>query len=98
MPGWFAAVMGSGIVANAVVSLPRTVPGLHTGAVVVWAAAAVLLAGKEEARLLRLREAQARAREVWTRVLIVLGVQVVERRSSSACAGGTWLRMLSAVA
>ncbi len=47
---------------------------------------------------LRLRGAQARARGVWMRVLIVLGARAVGRRSSSVCAGGIWLRMLSAVA
>ncbi|MET8786494.1 carboxypeptidase regulatory-like domain-containing protein [Streptomyces sp. NPDC004589] len=43
-PSWFAAVMGTGIVANAAVTLPRSFPGLHTAALVVWLAAALLLA------------------------------------------------------
>ncbi|WP_228120469.1 TDT family transporter [Streptomyces fagopyri] len=42
-PSWFAAVMGTGIVANAVVTLPRSIPGLRTAATVVWAGAALLL-------------------------------------------------------
>ncbi|WP_407640286.1 SLAC1 family transporter [Actinacidiphila rubida] len=42
-PSWFASVMGTGIVANAAVALPRSVPGLRTAATVVWAAAALLL-------------------------------------------------------
>ncbi|MEU9977117.1 TDT family transporter [Streptomyces sp. NPDC051014] len=42
-PSWFAAVMGTGIVAAAAATLPRTVPGLDTAATVVWAAAALLL-------------------------------------------------------
>ncbi|SEG80865.1 C4-dicarboxylate transporter/malic acid transport protein [Actinacidiphila yanglinensis] len=42
-PGWFAAVMGTGIVANAAVTLPRGFTGLRTAATVVWGAAAVLL-------------------------------------------------------
>jgi C4-dicarboxylate transporter/malic acid transport protein len=42
-PNWFASVMGTGIVAVAAASLPEQFPGLHTGAIVVWAAAAALL-------------------------------------------------------
>ncbi|MEV6761819.1 TDT family transporter [Streptomyces sp. NPDC051105] len=42
-PGWFAAVMGTGIVAGAAATLPRTFPGLGVAATVVWAAAALLL-------------------------------------------------------
>jgi C4-dicarboxylate transporter/malic acid transport protein len=42
-PNWFAAVMGTGIVAVAAVSLPQQFPGLRAGATVVWALAALLL-------------------------------------------------------
>jgi C4-dicarboxylate transporter/malic acid transport protein len=42
-PNWYASIMGTGIVAVAAVSLPWQPPGLHTGAVVVWALAACLL-------------------------------------------------------
>ncbi|WP_051110522.1 TDT family transporter [Longispora albida] len=42
-PNWFAAVMGTGIVANAAVTLPHQVPGLRGAATVMWALAAVLL-------------------------------------------------------
>ncbi|WP_266703579.1 TDT family transporter [Streptomyces sp. NBC_01571] len=42
-PSWFAAVMGTGIVANAVVTLPRSLPGLRTAATVVWSGAGLLL-------------------------------------------------------
>ncbi|MFF5147549.1 TDT family transporter [Streptomyces sp. NPDC013157] len=42
-PSWFAAVMGTGIVANAAATLPRTFPGLRDAATVVWSAAALLL-------------------------------------------------------
>ncbi|XVV39146.1 TDT family transporter [Streptomyces sp. CA-100214] len=42
-PSWFAAVMGTGIVANAAVSLPSTFTGLLGAATVIWAAAALLL-------------------------------------------------------
>lgn len=42
-PGWFAAVMGTGILANAAVTLPRSVGGLRPAATAVWAAAALLL-------------------------------------------------------
>ncbi len=42
-PNWFAAVMGTGIVATAAVSVPRQVPGLHTFAVAVWVLATALL-------------------------------------------------------
>ncbi|MFG2957093.1 TDT family transporter [Streptomyces sp. NPDC048291] len=42
-PGWFAAVMGTGIVAVAAATLPRTLPGLRATATVVWAAAGLLL-------------------------------------------------------
>ncbi len=43
-PGWFAAVMGSGIVAVAAATLPRGFPGLAGAATVVWAGTALLLA------------------------------------------------------
>jgi C4-dicarboxylate transporter/malic acid transport protein len=42
-PNWFAAVMGTGIVAVAAVSLPQQFPGLRAAATVVWALAALLL-------------------------------------------------------
>ena len=44
-PNWYAAVMGTGIVANAGATLPVYVPGLRVFATAVWAlAAAVLIA------------------------------------------------------
>jgi C4-dicarboxylate transporter/malic acid transport protein len=43
-PNWFAAVMGTGIVADAAATLPLQLPGLHGAATVVWALAALLLA------------------------------------------------------
>ena len=39
-PNWFAAVMGTGIVANAAAVLPLRLPGLRVFATVVWALAA----------------------------------------------------------
>ncbi|MEV5837091.1 TDT family transporter [Nocardia sp. NPDC052112] len=42
-PNWFAAVMGTGIVANATVTLPLQFPGLRGAATVVWTLAALLL-------------------------------------------------------
>ncbi|MFR0359406.1 TDT family transporter [Streptomyces sediminimaris] len=42
-PTWFAAVMGTGIVANAAATLPRSLPGLRTAATLVWAGAGALL-------------------------------------------------------
>jgi len=44
-PNWFASIMGTGtgIVAVAAASLPEQFLGLHTFAIVVWAAAALLL-------------------------------------------------------
>jgi C4-dicarboxylate transporter/malic acid transport protein len=42
-PNWFAAVMGTGIVANAAALLPVDSPALKDAAVVPWALAAVLL-------------------------------------------------------
>ena len=44
-PNWYASVMGTGIVANAAVTLPRQAPGLHTAALVVWGVAATMLVG-----------------------------------------------------
>ena len=43
-PNWFAAVMGTGIVATAAATLPRQATGLHDFAVGVWILAACLLA------------------------------------------------------
>lgn len=42
-PNWYASIMGTGIVANAAVTLPRQVLGLHTAALVVCGVAAVML-------------------------------------------------------
>lgn len=42
-PNWFAAVMGTGIVAVAAASLPEQFPGLRGAAVAVWALAGLLL-------------------------------------------------------
>ena len=42
-PNWFAAVMGTGIVANAGATLPVQVAGQTGFALVLWVAAAVLL-------------------------------------------------------
>jgi C4-dicarboxylate transporter/malic acid transport protein len=42
-PNWYASIMGTGIVAVAAASLPWHPRGLHTGALVVWALAALLL-------------------------------------------------------
>jgi C4-dicarboxylate transporter/malic acid transport protein len=42
-PNWFAAVMGTGIVANAAASLPFGIPGLHALALCVWLLGASLL-------------------------------------------------------
>ena len=42
-PNWFAAVMGTGIVANAAATLPLQVPGLLGFARIVWALDVVLL-------------------------------------------------------
>jgi C4-dicarboxylate transporter/malic acid transport protein len=42
-PNWFASVMGTGIVANAVPLLPVRIPGLHEIATMVWALAAAWL-------------------------------------------------------
>jgi tellurite resistance protein TehA-like permease len=42
-PNWFAAVMGTGIVATSAVGLPVQAPALRAAATVVWLAAAALL-------------------------------------------------------
>lgn len=44
-PNWFAAAMGTGIVATAAVTLPTHVPGLRGFALGVWVLDAILLAG-----------------------------------------------------
>jgi tellurite resistance protein TehA-like permease len=44
-PNWFAAVMGTGIVANAAAVLPLQLPGLRVFATVVWGLAAAMLIG-----------------------------------------------------
>ncbi|WP_327111461.1 TDT family transporter [Streptomyces sp. NBC_01341] len=60
-PSWFAAVMGTGIVANAAVTLPHRFPGLRTGATAIWVVAVLLLvaltAGYGRQRALRLHAA-----------------------------------------
>ncbi|MEE4540525.1 TDT family transporter [Streptomyces sp. V4-01] len=60
-PSWFAAVMGTGIVANAAATLPGSFHGLRSAATVVWSAAALLLvvltAGYLRQRAVRLHAA-----------------------------------------
>jgi C4-dicarboxylate transporter/malic acid transport protein len=60
-PSWFAAVMGTGIVANAAATLPRSFPGLRTAATAVWLGAGLLLVvlmiGYVRQRVLRLHAA-----------------------------------------
>src|SRR5580700_2072787 len=58
-PNWFAAVMGTGIVAIAAATLPLRVPGLRAFALAVWVLAAALLVvftGALAAQWLRHRE------------------------------------------
>ncbi|WP_068981887.1 hypothetical protein [Leifsonia xyli] len=43
-PNWFAAVMGTGIVANALAGFPEQLPGMRTAALAFWLLAAILLA------------------------------------------------------
>ena len=42
-PNWFASVMGTGIVANAAVTLPVELPGLRQAAIGVWLLASAML-------------------------------------------------------
>ncbi|AGW42624.1 hypothetical protein O159_27300 [Leifsonia xyli subsp. cynodontis DSM 46306] len=42
-PNWFAAVMGTGIVANALAGFPGQLPGMRAAVLVFWLLAAVLL-------------------------------------------------------
>jgi C4-dicarboxylate transporter/malic acid transport protein len=42
-PNWYASIMGTGIVANAAVTLPHQVTGLHIAATVIWIFASVML-------------------------------------------------------
>ncbi|MEU8900967.1 TDT family transporter [Nocardia sp. NPDC048505] len=44
-PNWFAAVMGTGIVATAAATLPLRLPGLRGAAILVWGVSALLLLG-----------------------------------------------------
>lgn len=64
-PGWFAAVMGTGILADSAATLPRSLDGLRAAATVVWAGAALLLlvltAGYARQRALRLHAADPAA-------------------------------------
>ncbi|MCG2799349.1 MAG: TDT family transporter [Cellulomonas sp.] len=61
-PNWFASVMGTGIVANAAVSLPWQPAGVRTFALVVWLIAATLLVVLLAATALHWRRFPARAR------------------------------------
>jgi C4-dicarboxylate transporter/malic acid transport protein len=61
-PNWYASIMGTGIVATAAASLPVQVPGLRVFATVVWAAAALLLAGLTVVTALHWRQHRQTAR------------------------------------
>ncbi|QXJ20277.1 TDT family transporter [Actinomadura graeca] len=53
-PNWYAAVMGTAIVANGANALPVGVPGLHAFAVAVWALSLAMLAALMAARAVHL--------------------------------------------
>jgi C4-dicarboxylate transporter/malic acid transport protein len=53
-PNWYAAVMGTSIVANGAHALPVDVPGLHVFAVAVWAVSFAMLAVLMAARAVHL--------------------------------------------
>ncbi len=61
-PNWFAAVMGTGIVAVAAARLPVQLPGLRGAAILVWALAAALLATLGGAAIASWARHPARAR------------------------------------
>ena len=61
-PNWFASVMGTGIVAIALVGLPFDVPGRDDAALVVWLLSAVLLVAVSLATLTHLRRHPVTAR------------------------------------
>ncbi|WP_426594625.1 TDT family transporter [Cellulomonas sp. McL0617] len=62
-PNWYATVMGTGIVADAAVTLPHQVTGLHTVALLVWLLAVGLLVAVTVATVThwRLHPVEARA-------------------------------------
>ena len=61
-PNWFAAVMGTGIVAVAAATLPEQFSGLQAMATVVWGLAAVLLVALIFATAMHWRQYRAAAR------------------------------------
>ena len=61
-PNWFASVMGTGIVANAAVTLPPRVPGLWVAATAVWLVATALLLGLCAAAVVHVARHRAKAR------------------------------------
>ncbi|GAB2688545.1 SLAC1 family transporter [Kitasatospora kifunensis] len=62
-PNWYAAVMGTAIVANGAVALPYRVPGRTVFAEAVWALALAALLALVAARLVHLSRHRAAARE-----------------------------------
>ncbi|ADI03780.1 C4-dicarboxylate transporter/malic acid transport protein [Streptomyces bingchenggensis BCW-1] len=61
-PNWYASVMGTGIVANAAVTLPVHVTGLRPAATLVWLLAAALLVALTAAWAVHWRRHPTRAR------------------------------------
>lgn len=61
-PNWFAAVMGTGIVAVAAAGLPVTAPGLRAAATAVWMLAAAVLVALVTATILHWIRHRATAR------------------------------------
>jgi C4-dicarboxylate transporter/malic acid transport protein len=61
-PNWYAAVMGTGIVAVAAASLPEQFPGLRAAATVVWGLAAALLVAVTAATVTHWRQHPQAAR------------------------------------
>ncbi|MFC5181206.1 TDT family transporter [Actinomadura harenae] len=61
-PNWYAAVMGTAIMANGANALPVTVPGLHRVAVAFWALGLLMLIALSSARLVHVVRHRAEAR------------------------------------
>ncbi|MFD9074970.1 MULTISPECIES: TDT family transporter [Streptomyces] len=61
-PNWYASVMGTAIIANAGAALPVDVPGLRTGATVVWALSLLMLVTLLAARAVHLAHHRDQAR------------------------------------
>ncbi|MFH8795209.1 TDT family transporter [Streptomyces sp. NPDC017941] len=102
-PNWYAAVMGTAVVANAGAALPVDVPGARTGATAVWALSFLMLVALLTARALHLTHHRDQARAHLADPAVApfygcLSMALLAVGGGTVLVGADWLGTTAAVA